>query len=299
MPISASALKGIWPAIPTPMLEQGQVDEAGLKRLVDRLIEDGVSGIVPIGGTGEYTALAPVERTRMVAVTVEAAAGRVPVVPGVLSPGFAEAREAGRDFLRAGADGLMVIAPFYIKPTQEGIGDWYRQYRDAVDTAVLLYDIPYRTGTVTAPETIARLADEGVVVGMKACNTDIVHFSRVMEMTDDRFSVLSGEDWFFPTHRVLGARGGVLATASLLGKSWVDIDEALEAGRTADALALHRRLSAFLRAVFAETNPGPLKKAFELAGRPIGAPRMPLRPCSPETAALLAAALEELGSDLA
>ncbi len=183
-------LEGILPAFPTPTRDDGTVDEAALRRLLQYLLDGGAAGLVPVGGTGEFTALSPEARTQVVAVTAEAADGRVPVVAGVVSPGWAEAVQAGRDFKAAGADAILLITPFYVTPTQAGIRDYFRAYREAVDLPLVFYDIPGRTRIVTEAETLAGLAADRTIVGMKICNTDMHHTNLLASMVDDSFAML-------------------------------------------------------------------------------------------------------------
>jgi 4-hydroxy-tetrahydrodipicolinate synthase len=287
-------IEGILPAFPTPTTAAGDVDEAGLRKLLAFLIANGVAGLVPMGGTGEYTALSPAARTRVVAITAEVAAGRVPVVAGILSPGFAEALQAGRDFARAGADALMLIAPFYVTPTQSSIRDYFKAYRDRVEIPVLFYDIPSRTRIVTEPDTIAAMAEDGSIIGMKACNGDIHHFNRTAALVPPSFAILSGEDTMLPAHVAMGARGGVLASAALLPRYWTTVLELGRSGRIAECVAAQRKLLPLLDAVFAEMNPGPLKAALGMIGLPAGQALPPLRPPSEATVEKLRHALDGL-----
>jgi len=272
------ALSGILTAFPTPTLPDGGVDEPALRRLLRFLLENGVQGFVPVGGTGEYTALPPTSRLKVVEISVDVAAGKVPVVAGVLSPGFGEALEAGRAFTRAGADALMLITPFYATPSQQGIRDYFKAYRDSVDRPVLFYDIPYRTGVKAEPETIAAIAADGSVIGMKESNPDIHHFNRLATMLPPHFALLSGEETHYPIHVALGAKGGVLATSALMPRHWTRIHELATAGKLAEAIAAQRLLLPAIQTLFSETNPGPLKAAMALAGMPIGDALLPLLP---------------------
>lgn len=287
-------LRGVMPAFPTPTTPDREVDEAALRRLVRFLLDNGVSGLVPMGGTGEYTALSPAARTRAVAVTAEAAAGAVPVIAGVLSPGYAEAVAAGRDFVRAGADALLLLAPFYVRAPQAGIRDYFHAFRGDVDAPILFYDIPYRTGIVTDSDVIVGLAQDGTVAGMKACNGDFAHFNRIAAGMPEGFGLLSGEDMLFPAQAALGAVGGILASAALLPAEWVRICADATEGRLPQAVAAQRRLLPVLDAIFAEPNPGPLKEALALIGLPSGHVHLPLQRPSEATMAALRSALAGL-----
>lgn len=277
MPLTKTQIRGLLPAMTTPIDKKGAVDVAAVKAQVDYLIAGGASGLVPVGGTGEFTALSPKDRAIMVEATVAAAKGRVPVIAGVLQPGLRDAIIAGKDSIKAGATGLMVLAPFYITPTQEGIRDYYKAYADAIGGPVMLYEIPYRTGIALKAETIAAMTDDGTVVGMKASNPDMAMLARTLALVGDKISVTSGEEGLFPTAVAMGAVGGVLATAVILPRTWIEIFNLAKSGNLKAALAKHGRLAPFISAVFSECNPGPLKAAQAISGYSAGDVLLPLR----------------------
>lgn len=271
-PLAAADLRGIFPAIPTPVCADDAIDAEATRALLRRLLPSGISGIVPIGGTGEYGALPRAERVRMVALCVEQAAGRLPVIPGVLDPGLHDALDAGRAFADAGASAVMVLTPYYTTPTQRGIRDYFMRYADSSPVPVLIYEIPYRTRIAIAPEILHELSRHPNIIGMKACNTDMYHLLKVVAGVDESFAVLSGEDTLFPLQMAAGARGGVVVTASVLPATWLRLHALCAEGRTAEAMALHRQLIPLLDMAFAETNPGPLKSVLDLVG--VAAPRV-------------------------
>jgi len=287
-------IQGLLPALTTPLDADGNVDRAAVRKLVDHVVAGGAAGLVPVGGTGEYTALSPAARATMVEATVEAAAGRVPVIAGVLSPGFQDALQTGRDFLKAGAKGVMLIAPFYITPTQQGIRDYYKAYADAIGSPTMLYEIPSRTNVALTAETIAAIADDGSIVGMKASNRDMAQFTRVLALAGNKINVTSGEEALFPTAVAMGAVGGVLATANILPRIWVEIFNLARSGNLKGALAKHDMLAPFLDAVFSECNPGPLKVAQAMSGLPVGKALVPLLPPSPEVVTQLEVTMSPL-----
>lgn len=274
--MQSNDLSGIYPALPTPLNADGKPDFDSLREMVEYNLSNGAAGLVPMGGTGEYTALSPADRALVVRHTVEATAGRVPVVPGVLSPGFAEAVEAGESFRQAGADGVMVITPFYVSPTQEGLVQYFRNYRRSVKLPVVYYDVPSRTGVVSQPETIRTLVDEDAIVGMKVCNTDAHYFNCLADRLEGKVSLLSGDDMLFPVHMMFGATGGVLASAPMLPRHWKKILDAFAAGRYQEGIALHRKLLPLFQVLFAETNPGPLKLIMDRLGHRTGHVAAPL-----------------------
>ncbi len=264
--LDSSRLHGIFPAIPTPVTADDRIDEDASRRLVRRLVLEGVSGIVPLGGTGEYGALSRDERVRMATVCAHEVAGRVPVIAGVLDPGYHDAVEAGRAFAACGVDALMVVTPYYTVPTQRGIRDYFMRYADASPVPILIYEIPYRTRVALDPAVLHELSRHENIIGMKACNTDMYHFLKVVAGVAADFSVLSGEDSLFPLHVAAGAKGGVVVTATLLPRTWAAIGALAFAGRVAEAVAMHRQLIPLLDLAFAETNPGPLKSVMDLIG---------------------------------
>ena len=275
MAITPSDIGGLYTAVVTPFGRDGAVDVAALKGLVSHQIRAGAAGIVPIGGTGEYPALSRRERRTVVETCVEAAEGR-PIIPGVLSTGFADAVEAGRDFLEAGAAALMVVTPYYAPGTPAGMRAYFRAYRDAVDLPILLYQIPRRT-TVAAPaECVQAMAEDGSIIGMKYSSYDMPDFIRTIRYAGERIAILSGEEPLVATHIRLGARGGVLASATAFPKIWIEIMELARSGDLQAALALQARVDPVVDAIFVETNPGPLKALMAMVGLPVGSVRLPL-----------------------
>jgi len=294
--LSAEQLRGVFPAIPTPVNADDSIHVEGARALMRYLLSRGVDGVVPLGGTGEYGALPRAERVRMAEIAVQEASGRIPVIAGVLDPGYHDAMQAGREFAAAGADGLLVLTPYYTNPTQAGIRDYYLRYADESPVPILIYEIPYRTRIAIAPEILHELSRHERIIGMKACNTDMWHFLQTVSGVEPSFAVLSGEDTLFPLHVAAGARGGIIVTGTLLPTAWRNIYRLAAAGRTAEALALHRSLIPLMTMAFAETNPGPMKSVMDLIG--VDAPAM-LAPLVPPDAELSARLRAELQKQLA
>jgi 4-hydroxy-tetrahydrodipicolinate synthase len=294
--LTANKLSGILPPVPTPVQADDRVDVAAVKALFAWLLKQGIDGVVPLGGTGEYGALPRAERNRMAGLSVKAMAGKGPVIAGVLDTGFHDALQAGREFASEGVDGLLVLTPYYTNPTQTGIRDYFLRYADASPVPILVYEIPYRTRIAIDPTMLHELSRHERIIGMKACNTDMYHFLQVIEGVDDSFAVLSGEDSLFPLHVACGARGGIIVTASLLPKAWRAIFDAARSGRISEAITMHRRLIPLMNMVFAETNPGPMKAVMDLIG--VDAPRM-LAPLVGPAPALAAKLRAELAAQLA
>lgn len=291
--ITSQHLRGILPAIPTPVHPDDTIHVDAARNLLRYLLKQGIDGVVPLGGTGEYGALSRAERIRMAELTVRETNGGIPVIAGVLDPGYHDAMQAGRDFAAAGADGLLVLTPYYTNPTQQGIRDYYLRYADESPLPILIYEIPYRTRISIAPDVLHELSRHERIIGMKACNTDMWHFLRTVAGVDDSFAVLSGEDTLFPLHVASGAKGGIVVTATLLPSAWRRIHQLASEGRTREALELHRTLIPLMNLAFAETNPGPMKAVMDLIG--VNAPDMlaPLVKLDPALAQRLRGELEK------
>ena len=291
--ITSEQLRGIFPALATPVTADGQIDTQAVRALLDHLQGSGISGTVPLGGTGEYGALSRNERARMVAAVREHQAADLPVLAGVLDPGYYDAIASGQALADAGADALMVLTPYYTTPSQQGIRDYFMRYADASPLPVVIYEIPYRTRISIAPEVLHELSRHENIIGMKACNTDMYHFLKVVAGVSSDFAVLSGEDTLFPLHMHAGAQGGIIVTANLIPKTWTAMYQMLAQGQGQQALQLHRQLLPLMDLAFAETNPGPMKSVWDRVG--VQAPHLlaPLVDCNPALSQRLRAVLDE------
>jgi 4-hydroxy-tetrahydrodipicolinate synthase len=294
--LNASQLHGIIPAIPTPVNADDSINVEAAKALFGYLLEQGIDGLLPLGGTGEYGALARAERIKMAALSVEAMKGQGPVIAGVLDPGYHDAIQAAREFADVGVDALLVLTPYYTNPTQAGIRDYFMRYADESPLPILLYEIPYRTRIAIAPEVTHELSRHERIIGMKACNTDMYHFLQLVAGVDESFAVLSGEDMLFPMHVAAGAKGGIVVTASMLPRAWREIFNLASSGKVREAVEAHRRLIPLMNLAFAETNPGPMKSVMDLIG--VDAPAM-LVPLVKPAAELQSRLREELKRQLA
>ncbi len=292
--MSQLQLRGPIPAFPTPLTATGEIDVRGLERIVEYQISAGASGLVPLGGTGEATALTQSQRLKALAVTVSVVAGRVPVIAGVLDAGFGGACDSAQAYEQAGADALMVISPYYTRTDQAGLLRYFRALRRLVAIPFVFYDNPYRSHIVTAPETIARMAEEGLAVGMKASNTDLYHLDHVSKLVPKDFAILSGQDTLFVQQVMLGARGGVLTSAALIPGYWAKVQSLAEQGQVAEALAMQGSLNPLMDALFAEEFPAAVRAAFEMIGLPTGMALPPVGPLSAGAVARLRQAVDAL-----
>ena len=271
---------GILTAVPTSLDKEGRFRPAPLHQHIQRLITAGTDGIVPLGGTGEYTSLSASERLRVVETSIEAVGGKVPVVPGILSPGMGDALDNAKAFVAAGAKALMVVTPYYFRPTQDGIVDYYKKLSDEVDADIILYEIPYRTGVSLHYETVARLAELTRVAGIKACNPDLAQQMRAAELTATRIAILSGEEDVLPLHVAMGAVGGIISSSNLIPRQWARVLSLASNGQLQEAVALHATLRPLIDAIFAEPNPAPIKAALTLQGLDFGDVLAPMLPAS-------------------
>lgn len=290
--LSKSELKGILPALVTPTDSEGHFKASDTQKLLKHMINAGVSGIVPLGGTGEFTNMPPKERIKFVDYVVKEVNGKLPVIAGILSPGFHESVEIGLEFKKTGVDAVMLLTPFYVKPTQEGIIQYFLSFIDKVKMPVLLYDIPYRTMVSTDPVTVRKIAEKSeMLIGMKACNPDLAYFARLMLQVEDLISVLSGEEYLFMSHVLLGAKGGILATCNLFPSEWIKMYDCLQKKDTDSAKNILFSLVPLLDAAFSEINPGPLKTALAMEGFDVGPVLSPLLAPQPSTIEKLQASM--------
>lgn len=290
-----SIFRGTFVAIVTPFTD-GQIDEQGLVDLIEFHIANGTHGIVPCGTTGESATMSHEEHHRVVQLTVKTVAGRVPVLAGSGSNSTAEAIELTRHAKESGADGVLMVSPYYNKPSQEGIYQHYRAVAEAVAIPIILYNVPSRTSSNILPATVARLAEVPGIAGIKEATGDLNQVSEVIRLCPDDFAVLSGDDFTSMPTVLLGGTGVISVTSNVAPKDMAAMMEAALAGDLARAKELHYRLFPLMQAMFYDTNPVPAKKTLELMGRiKSGAPRLPLAPMNDETLARLKVALTDYG----
>ena len=268
-------------AMVTPFAADGAVDLELAARLADHLVNQGSEGLVICGTTGESPTLSWAEQHRMIAAVKEAVAGRATIVAGSGSNCTAEAVEATREAAALGVDGVLVVVPYYNKPPQDGLEAHFRAVAAAApELPLMLYNIPGRTGCSLAPETVARLLDCPNVVSFKAASGTTEEVSALRLLCGDRLAVYSGDDALTLPMLAVGAVGVVSVASHLAGPQISQMIRAFLAGDLTKALALHQQLLPLCKALFATTNPIPVKAALELCGWPVGAPRLPLLPAS-------------------
>lgn len=286
-------IEGVLPAIITPFTKENNIDEEGLRQNIEFLIENGVSGIVPGGTTGEAATLSMKEHEKVIEIAVDCST--VPVVAGTGSNNTTEALELTGFAKDAGADASLLITPYYNKPNDKGMLAHFRKVANAVDIPIILYNVPSRTGINLKPELAAELAKESNIVGIKEASGNLEQVTKILELTQDEdFVVLSGDDALTLPIMALGGKGVISVVANVAPSLVVAMVDAFNRGDLVEARKLHLALAPLIRAAFLETNPIPIKKAVGLIGMPAGNPRLPLAPISEDNERKLRAALNQL-----
>jgi 4-hydroxy-tetrahydrodipicolinate synthase len=267
---------GVTVALVTPF-RGGEVDFEALGRLVDWHVGQGSDCLAPVGTTGESPTLDHEEHERVIAAVVDRAAGRIKVMAGTGSNSTREAVRLTRFARRAGADGALMVGPYYNKPTQEGYYRHFAGVAEAVDLPLVLYNIPGRTGSNMLPETIARLAELPTVVGVKEATGSLDQASQIAALCN--LTILSGDDSLTLPLMSIGGRGVVSVVANVVPRDMKALVAAFEAGRVREAQDWHRKLFPLCRDMLGvATNPIPIKAALKLLGRDTGELRLPLCP---------------------
>lgn len=276
-------------------MRDGQVDEVALRRFVDWQIAEGSAGLVPCGTTGESATLSIAEHDRVVAVTVEASAGRVPVIAGCGSNDTAVAVHHVAAAARAGADMALVVCPYYNRPGQAGLLAHFRAVADRSALPILLYNIPGRSAIDMATETMAQLAEHPNIVGVKESTGDINRISEIRHMCGADFLILSGNDYMTLGIMAHGGHGAISVTANVAPRLAAEQVAACMSGDFGAALALQDQLWPLSQALFADASPGPAKYALALMGHMASDTRLPVVPPSPAARAAVDSALAHAG----
>jgi len=272
--------QGAMVAIVTPF-KNGRVDEESLRQLIDFQLANGTHGIVPCGTTGESATLSHEEHERVVEITVEQVAGKVPVIAGTGSNSTEEAVRLTKHAKKAGAEAALMISPYYNKPTQEGLFLHFQKVAAAVDIPIVLYNIPGRTAVNMDADTIARLAKIDNIVGIKEASGSLKQVTDIIARCPGDFTVVSGEDYLTYPMLCVGGRGVISVVSNVAPKDMADLCNLHFAGKQAEAQKLYYRLLPLCHALFYETNPAPAKAALAMMGKiPSEEVRLPLAPMS-------------------
>ncbi|MDH3211538.1 MAG: 4-hydroxy-tetrahydrodipicolinate synthase [Myxococcales bacterium] len=286
--------EGVFTALVTPFRDD-VIDEEALRGLVERQIAAGVDGLAPCGSTGESATLSHAEHRRVVEIVVSASRGRLPVLAGTGSNATREAIELTRHAKEAGADGALLISPYYNKPTQEGIVAHYAAIARATAFPLVVYNIPGRTASNMLPSTLARLADIEHIVGVKEASGDLAQIATVVALCPDDFSVVSGDDALTLPLLAVGGRGVISTSANVAPAEMVDLVRAFRAGELDRARRIHQRLLPLFDALFCETNPIPVKAALGMQGLVGDEIRLPMTRLTDANRERLQVTLKELG----
>lgn len=286
---------GSMTAIITPFDEQGNVDEESYRKLIEFQIENGTDVIVPCGTTGESATLNYDEHNQVIKICIDQVKKRVPVIAGTGSNSTAEAIEISRHAKELGADGLLLVSPYYNKPSQEGLFQHYKAIAQNVALPQILYNVPGRTGmNMTAAITI-RLAEFDQIVAIKEASGDITQASEIIAKAGDKIDVLSGDDFLALPLMACGAKGVISVSANIIPKQVKDMVVAVNENRWADATQMHLQLLDVHQAMFIEANPVPVKTAASLMGKCRAGVRLPLVDLQPENLTTLRQVLTKHG----
>jgi 4-hydroxy-tetrahydrodipicolinate synthase len=288
-------LQGCYVAIVTPFGDNGLVDEAGLRSNIEFLIENGVSGIVPCGTTGESATLSWDEHNSVVDIALDQVHGRIQVIAGAGSNNTHESIEAAVHAREKGAQAILCITPYYNKPTQEGLYQHYKMIATTVDIPIVLYNVPGRTGTNMLPKTVERLCEFKGIVAIKEASGNLLQISEIHRRCGDRLTILSGDDALTLPILACGGKGVISVVANIWPQKMVEMLDSFAKSDMAAALRLHEELLPVSNAMFFETSPGPVKTAMNYLGLAAGPLRLPLVDMESDTREKLISVLKQSG----
>lgn len=288
--------KGSFVAMITPFTKNDEVDEKGIKELVEFHIKNGTDGIVPCGTTGESPTLSHEEHKKVIDITIEAVAGRVPVIAGAGSNSTREAFDLTSHAKEAGADGALVVVPYYNKPTQKGLYMHYKKLAEEIDIPIIVYNVPSRTGVNLLPETLAELAELKNIVAVKEASGNLDQMIQIIELCGDKITLLSGDDKLLLPVLSIGGKGVISVVANIIPRDVSDMIREFEEENYHKAKEIFiSKVYPLSSAMFYETNPIPVKTSVRLMGLPSGDLRLPLTPMSENNLGKLKADLIKFG----
>lgn len=285
--------QGSMVAIITPFDELGQVDVESYRQLIEFQIENGTDVIVPCGTTGESATLSYEEHNQVIKTCIEQVNKRVPVIAGTGSNATSEAIEITQHAKEMGADGALLVSPYYNKPSQEGLYQHYKALAESVAIPQVLYNVPSRTGMNVTAATTIRLAEFENIVAIKEASGDLTQASEIVANCGDKIDVLSGDDFLTLPLMACGGKGVISVTANIMPKEVKAMVTAVQEGRWEDARALHLKLLAVHQAMFIESNPVPVKTTASLMGKCRADVRLPLVQMGQDTLEKLQAVLKQ------
>ena len=286
--------KGCGTAMVTPFQKDLSLDEEALRRLIRRQISGGINFLVPCGTTGESPTLSHEEHLRVVAITVEEARGKVPVLGGAGGYDTRKVIEMAREIERLGADGILSVTPYYNKPTQEGLYHHYKAIASATSLPIILYNVPPRTNVNIEPATLRRLSEIENIIGVKEASGNIAQMTQVIQHVPEQFIVLSGDDALTLPLVAMGGRGLISVTSNEIPMEMTRLVQLCLDGEFKTARALLRKLLPLIEVNFIETNPTPVKAGMAEMGLLEPVWRLPLVPPRTENLAKIRSVLESL-----
>ncbi len=287
--------KGSYVAIVTPFKDDN-LDEPGLRKNIRFLMDNGSDGIVACATTGESPSLSDDEYERIIKICLEEVDGKIPVIAGAGTNSTTKTIKIAQKVQKLGANGLLIVTPYYNKPTQQGLYQHYKTVSKETDLPIIIYNVPGRTGVNIFPQTVARLAkDCKNIVAIKEASGNLDQVSEIVNLLGDGFDILSGDDSLTLPMLAIGAKGVISVIANIFPKDVSDMCNYFFEGKIEKARELHIKMFPVVKSLFIETNPIPVKKAMELMGLPAGNPRLPLVPMSEENVQILRKRLIEYG----
>jgi len=295
MSSSSNAYRGTYTALVTPF-RNDKVDEAAFTRLLEEQIAAGIDGVIPVGTTGESATLSTEEHLRVIELAVQVIKGRIKVLAGTGSNNTTEAIYYTQESEKLGADGVLIVAPYYNKPTQAGVFAHYAKLAESTKLPIVTYSIPGRCGIEIAIDTMVNLAAKFPnIVAIKESGGSIERFSQLRQALPDTIAILSGDDSMTLPAMAVGATGVISVASNLIPKEVGDLVRAFLAGKAAEAEKMHRKLYPIFRDLFIESNPVPTKVAIARKGWMTEEVRLPLVPLQPQSRAKLEGTLKSLG----
>ncbi|MCD6116917.1 4-hydroxy-tetrahydrodipicolinate synthase [bacterium] len=292
---SLSALKGCGTALVTPFSSSGDLDEEALRRLVNFQIDEGIDFLVPCGTTGENPTLTEDEHLKVVSIVVEESKGRVPIIAGAGGYNTIKVIEMARKVIAVGADGILSVAPYYNKPTQEGIYEHYKEIAGAVDAPIVVYNVPGRTGVNILPDTVARLSEITNIIALKAASGNVSQIAEVAVKTPSDFKIISGDDAITLPIIALGGVGVISVVSNQVPKLMVKFVQLCLKSKFDKAMEIQKKLFPLIKLDFITTNPIPVKAGLAMMGLIEEQYRLPLVPMSREQKELLRRGMDDLG----
>jgi 4-hydroxy-tetrahydrodipicolinate synthase len=273
-------LEGIWTPIPTPLTKHGKVDPEATRRLVDFHIEAGIDGLLPLGTSGEFALLSREEREVLVSRVVDQANSRVPVVAGVSDPSIENVLQLSSDAKKAGADAVIATPPYYFTTTDEGHYHHFKTISEAIDLPLLIYNIPEWTHSFVTPETVQRLANEKLVVGMKYTEYNFLNLIRFLKASRNKISIFAGSDALAYSNLEFGGAGAIIGSANVAPRLASKIFDDYKKGDLDGARECQEKLLPVITALGVGKYPAALKEAMSLIGMPVGPLKEPLQALS-------------------